>query len=120
MTAIVIDNITIRQDEEGRFCLNDLHRAAGGDPNHQPAFFLRRAETAQLITKLNSANSQIKSVTSECGRYGGTFVCKELVYKYAMWISPELKLKVIEAYDHLATKGVAVHENAAEEVLRTH
>ena len=75
MTAIVIDNITIRQDEEGRFCLKDLHRAAEEDPNQQPAFFLRRAETAQLITKLNSANSQIKSVTSERGRYGGTFLC---------------------------------------------
>lgn len=104
MTAIVIDTITIRQDSEGRFCLNDLHKAAGGDPNHQPAFFLRRAETTQLINKLNSANSQIKSVASERGRYGGTFVCKELVYEYAMWISPEFKLKVIEAYDRLATK----------------
>ena len=110
MTAIVIDNITIRQDEEGRFNLNDLHKAAGGDPNHQPAFFLRRAETAQLINKLNPANSQIKSVTTERGRYGGTFVCKELVYEYAMWISPEFKLKVIEAYDRLATKGVAVQQ----------
>lgn len=40
MTAIVIDNITIRQDGEGRFNLNDLHQAAGGEPRHKPWQFL--------------------------------------------------------------------------------
>ncbi|NYA48842.1 DNA-binding protein, partial [Haemophilus haemolyticus] len=27
----------IRQDEQGRFCLNDLHRASGGNPIHAPS-----------------------------------------------------------------------------------
>ena len=31
MNALIIATTAIRQDEEGRFSLNDLHRAAGGE-----------------------------------------------------------------------------------------
>ena len=55
MTAIVIDTITIRQGSEGRFCLNDLHKAAGGEKAHQPSDFLRQQKTQELITELSRA-----------------------------------------------------------------
>ena len=35
-----------------------------------------------------------------------------------MWISPQFHLKVISAYDRLAARGVAVHESAAEDLLK--
>lgn len=51
-------------------------------------------QTQELINE--NVTTGIPVVTVE-GRNGGTFVCKELVYSYAMWISPKFHLQVIRA-----------------------
>ena len=116
---LTVCGVAIKQDAEGRYCLNDLHKAAGGENRHQSAFFLKRHETVELVNELANSSSQknIEPVSSSRGRNGGTFVVKELVYAYAMWISPKFHLEVIRSYDRLATEGVAVHASAAEAVL---
>lgn len=103
--SIIISDIKIHMDEDGRYSLNDLHAASGKEDKHQPAFFMRRNETVELINEIfNSANMQDKKpVDSKKGRYGGTYACKELVYSYAMWISASFALKVIRAYDALVS-----------------
>lgn len=105
ITSFVISDVPIRQDAEGRFCLNDLHKSSGGETKHQPAFFMRRAETKDLIAEIqNSADLQSLAVSVLEGRKGGTFVVRELVYAYAMWISPAFHVKVIRAYDAMISQ----------------
>lgn len=117
-TSLTIAGITIKTDAEGRYCLNDLHRAAGGEERHAPWRFLRLDTTVELIDELQSTTSGgLEPVAAKAGRYGGTFVARELVFAYAMWVSPKFHLEVIRAYDRLATDGVAVHKNAAEDLL---
>ncbi|WLS77236.1 KilA-N domain-containing protein [Erwinia pyri] len=99
---LVIDGISVRQDKDGRYCLNDLHRAAGGETRHKPAFWLRNEQTEQLRTELQKSNSLPVEVIRG-GNQQGTYVCKELVYAYAMWISPSFNLKVIRTFDAVAT-----------------
>lgn len=103
---LVIGDFSIRQDEDGRYCLNDLHKASGYDKKHQPAYFIRNQQTKDLIGEIvNSANlqslenNQIEPVKKMEGVKGGTYVVKELVYSYAMWISAKFHLQVIRAYD---------------------
>lgn len=118
LPTLEVANTAIRQDAEGRYCLNDLHKAAGGEAKHQPAFFMRRQETNELIEEIvRSADLQsldkglggnshpLKPVVSVLGKgkEQGTYVCKELVYAYAMWISPKFHLMVIRAFDALVT-----------------
>lgn len=113
MELIIVD-VTVRQDVEGRFCLNDLHKAAGGESKHQPANWLRLQQTQDLAAELDKSSiPQKRGIESKQGL--GTFACKELVYAYAMWISPQFSLKVIRAYDQLMTQGIVMRQDVAQQ-----
>lgn len=95
--AITIANTAIHQDIHGRFCLNDLHRAAGEKPKHRPSEWLRNRQTQELIEEISIAGIPAIESTPKIG----TFACREVVYAYATWISPAFFLKVIRTYDAL-------------------
>jgi len=112
MNELYIGANAIRQDAEGRFSLNDLHRAAGGEPRHQPANWLRLQHTQELVAELQAGEiPQIRGIDSKQGL--GTFVVRELVYAYAMWISPGFQLRVIRAFDVMNTGAVSVPKTFA-------
>ncbi|WP_082987561.1 phage antirepressor KilAC domain-containing protein [Gallibacterium genomosp. 3] len=98
---IKIDNTEIRQDGQGRYCLNDLHRASGGESRHRPTYWLTNQQTQELISEISKDG--IPSILTKQGL--GTFVCKELVYAYAMWISPKFHLLVIRTFDAVVNKS---------------
>ncbi|MCP3065851.1 KilA-N domain-containing protein [Myxococcus sp. K38C18041901] len=106
---LTIGDVVVQQDAHGRYSLNDLHRAAGGEPRHQPSNFLRNESTRGLITELtrssDSMNGPVESVRG--GTAQGTFVSRPLVYAYAMWVSPAFHLRVIEVFDAVA-RGLPV------------
>jgi hypothetical protein len=116
--TLTIASMPISQDDAGRFCLNDLHKAAGGEDKHRPTFWLRNDQTQELIRELETegdsripGTTDVQNCTSENNQavitykggsgIQGTYVCKELVYAYAMWISPKFHLTVIRAFDDL-------------------
>ena len=118
---MALGGIPIRQDYEGRYCLNDLHKAAGGASKHQPAFWLMLDGTKALVEAFlesqdrpNDGVTRAPIQTKRGGDGQGTFAEREFVIAYATWISAPFFLKVIRAYDQLATKGIAVHEDHVE------
>lgn len=120
-TSITIGDTTIHQDQHGRFCLNGFHRAAGGEERHRPAEFLRIGSTQELIEELRKdpryGQDHIAPVEAiRGGPRQGTYVVREIVYAYAMWISPVFHLKVIRAFDAMATG----HAPPAFEIPKTY
>ena len=110
---IIIENINIRQDTQGRFCLNDLHKAAGGEIRHRPAKWLQNKQVQELIDEISNdvitshqRNQALEPIVTRNGSLengGGTFAVRHLVYAYTSWISPKFHLKVYDIFDAYVT-----------------
>ena len=100
--ALHLDAVVIRQ-QDGLYCLNDLHKAAGAESNQQPAFFLRNDQTQALQKEVEATGTPaIKTVLGK-GKAQGTYACRELVIAYAAWINAAFHLKVIRVFLAVAT-----------------
>ena len=119
MNTLSIASTSIRQID-GLYSLNDLHKAAGNEAKHRPNQFLRLDTTQALVNEINQCadvRSALKVVNGGDGR--GTFVCKELVYAYGMWISAAFMLQVIRVFD-AKQQSAALPVNQASSKRRLH
>ncbi|CDM89200.1 phage antirepressor KilAC domain-containing protein [Xenorhabdus bovienii] len=96
----VIAGVEITTDSEGRFNLNALHKASGGENAKRPSLWLNNKQVQELIDELskNSCLGQevIKSVRG--GTTPGTFAHELLAVSYAGWISPSFQLQVNQTF----------------------
>ncbi|PAT63923.1 KilA-N domain-containing protein [Psychrobacter sp. JB193] len=121
----ILDNVVNMID--GLYSLKDLHKASGGDNKHAPFRFMRNAETKELIVEIERSPDVVngndikayKVVKGGSAAKQGTYACKELVYRYAMWISPKFALLVIRTFDKLVTGELKVQGSqlTAEQTL---
>ncbi|AZR21930.1 KilA-N domain-containing protein [Xanthomonas vasicola] len=102
-SSLIVANLQIRRDKAGRYCLNDLHQAAGNTPRLRPSRWAENQQTRDLAILVESKAGIPALVIHHGGAAPGTYALKPLVYAYAMWVSPEFHLAVIEAYDALIT-----------------
>lgn len=103
---LTIGNKTIKT-KDGLYKINDLHNAAVSDGENkrtkEPSKFLALQSTLEMINELTTHREGSLIIEKVEGRNGGTYVCKELVYAYAMFCSAKFNLQVIQAYDALVT-----------------
>lgn len=107
MSALMIAGIEIHQDHDGRFSLNDFHKAAGGEDRHRPSRWVENQQAQELAEEIGKAGIPALRVVKG-GRAPGTYVCKELVYAYAMWVSPTFSLRVIRTFDSVAANDAVI------------
>lgn len=94
---VVIADIEITRDLEGRYNLNALHRASGNDKKDGPSYWLSLKTTQDLIDELEKETTVISVVSVE-GRNGGTFAHELLAISYAGWVSASFQLKVNQVF----------------------
>lgn len=104
--AIAIAGVVVRQDSKGRYNLNDFHRAAGEENRHRPSLWADNQQAKDLAAEIAQETGKAgipALVLQRGGKAPGTYACRELVYAYAMWISPAFHLKVIRTFDKAVT-----------------
>lgn len=101
---------------DGLYSLNDLHVAAGSEPKHRPSLFMRAAQTQELISEINlSTDSCLAHKTLKGGKTPGTYVCEDLVYAYAMWISAKFSLIVIRTFKAMQKSIPSISDTITDE-----
>lgn len=106
MAALQLGKITILQSSNGLYSLKDLWKSHG-NKSKRPKEWLRNKATQEYISFLQSEippslfNQEVIEVLH--GNNGDTFVCRELVFSYAMWVSPKFHHLVIKTFDALTS-----------------
>ena len=85
MTSLSVINTPIRRDAEGRYSLNDLHKAAvaaGANKRaKEPSKFLKSESVKSLVKELDLDNP----INIKEGRNGGTYAPKPVAIEYLRW-----------------------------------
>lgn len=99
--VVMIDGWVIKQDAEGLYCLNDVHKAAGGTAKHQVTNWVRSDEAQALVAELEPQKRGTNTLYIRKGRgVTGTYAgrrgsCLPLVlqrvHQALVWTSAELK-----------------------------
>ncbi|WEE27721.1 phage antirepressor KilAC domain-containing protein [Aeromonas hydrophila] len=106
----VIAGVEITTDEAGRFNLNALHRASGGEKKNGPSYWLSLETTKDLIDALGEklGDTEIPVSVIRGGVTQGTFAHELLAISYAGWISPAFQLQVNQVFLDYRTGRLSV------------
>lgn len=106
--TISIAGLTIEQNGNGLYSINDLHKASGGLMKHRPEKWFQLQSTTNFVRyqedklksqSLNQGNIKLVLETVQGkGKQQGTFVSRKLVVAYAMWISPAFADHVLDTF----------------------
>lgn len=119
--------VEVRKDDDGRYCLNDIHKAAGKPSSKRPSLFLRSANKLSVLKEweefdkarlcaLSENESEGFYVQRKHNRATHTYAHLTLVYKYAAFISKAFEKSVYEAFTALSKGDVEEASKVAASV----
>lgn len=113
MTDLIILEKPIRQ-QNGLYCLNDLHKASGSANKNRPSLWLENQQTIDFIKYISKAenpaleqNQQVIHIVHG-GHFRGTYGNRKVALAYATWISPEFFSLVLDVFDGVVSGSLKV------------
>jgi len=97
LSRVVIEDVSIRQDSQGLYCLNDLHKAYGAGKKRRPFGWIKTSQAHELIAKLKQSTDP--ELVINIGPNYITYACKALVFSYATWLCPTFGQEVLRAFN---------------------
>jgi len=100
---ITVFNSVIRIDQNDRYCLNDIHKAAMASglatKDHNPARFLRNDSVKEFIEVIDLESQNPPSIETRKGRgITGTYATQLIALRYAGWISAKVEVEVYRTF----------------------
>ncbi|MBG6243530.1 MAG: KilA-N domain-containing protein [Candidatus Symbiopectobacterium sp. Dall1.0] len=99
---VVIENTVVRQDVFGRYCLNDLHRAAVAQgkatESQRPSVFLRSEGISAFVQKVSEASQSASVNIIKGGLESGSWAVEIIAIRYAASIEPTFEVQVYEQF----------------------
>ncbi|WP_334468313.1 KilA-N domain-containing protein [Arsenophonus sp. PmNCSU2021_1] len=99
---VVIENTVVRQDAFGRYCLNDLHRAAVAQgkatESQRPSNFLKSEGVSNFVQKASEATKIASVNIIKGGLESGSWAVEIIAIRYAAWIDPAFEVQVYERF----------------------
>ena len=104
--SINIADTVVTTDLAGRFCLNDLHKAAMASgratDSHRPGNFLKSPGVEAFAQILSDATNIASVETIRGGPRQGSYGVELIVLRYAAWIDPEFEVQVYKSFHSVA------------------
>lgn len=108
--TVLVNGVSVRIDEAGRYNLNDLHAAAVANgqatESQRPSVFIRSATVKGFVKALKSAleiNQPLRVVKG--GGSPGIWGVELLAIRYAAWLSAEFEIRVYQTFQSFVRKG---------------
>lgn len=123
MSIIEVCGVSVRRDAEGRYSLNDLHKAAIANGNatdsQKPSEFLRASSVLEFVNVLN-LEAGIPATKTVKGRgITGTFAVELVAIRYAAWINPAFEVSVYRTFQAVHNQAAKfTREDARREIMR--
>ncbi|NUU68441.1 KilA-N domain-containing protein [Enterobacteriaceae bacterium BIT-l23] len=109
--TVIVNGVSVRVDEEGRYNLNDLHAAAvlKGEATEaqRPSKFMRSSQIGRFAESLTKAQKRASVKIIKGGIESGIWGLELIAIRYAAWLNPDFEIRVYETFREAVLNGIS-------------